>query len=433
MPRPRLTLNHGPGNDTFRGRHTVAPAFALDMCSFMVTYARLCAWLTLAIGFGVFGVVVTIIEGTLLGNAELLWVAAACSAVAALDVGMATRQQGPVHASVPTTAQVPSLVHHPVSPTIITSGTNVPDPVVLDPVSIVHVMLATLQTTYVHRVVTVQNARMRVIGHRLEVQQALWAFLVTVLAQTHVGDSVRVKLTPGRHRGHSVVKVTAACVPGRPDITAAFIPHDQGTALTILHPEVLTPPTVRVMHPDADTSCTQGVRDNEVEPFEDVRLHFLGDVLLPPTGPGPQVDVSHGPGCACRTVHVPVLGHMAPTGHPNVLVVEDDVLGGNALARALHAVDVTVVRNISQAETIMQGTPNRWTHVFLDVILPDGDGVDLCTRMRTQMRFGGVMVAITALGNDGLGSNDHLAAAGFHAVLRKPFSLDHAITLVRSL
>lgn len=158
--------------------------------------------------------------------------------------------------------------------------------------------------------------------------------------------------------------------------------------MTILHPEVLTPPTVRVMHPDADTSCTQGVRDNEVEPFEDVRLHFLGDVLLPPTGPGPQVDVSHGPGCACRTVHVPVLGHMAPTGHPNVLVVEDDVLGGNALARALHAVDVTVVRNISQAETIMQGTPNRWTHVFLDVILPDGDGVDLCTRMRTQMRFG---------------------------------------------
>jgi CheY-like chemotaxis protein len=59
--------------------------------------------------------------------------------------------------------------------------------------------------------------------------------------------------------------------------------------------------------------------------------------------------------------------------------------------------------------------------LFLDLVLPDGDGRDLCHHLRTACRSEAFVVAMTGLpSSDPTATDAHLANAGFDAVLRKP-------------
>jgi len=116
-----------------------------------------------------------------------------------------------------------------------------------------------------------------------------------------------------------------------------------------------------------------------------------------------------------------------------VLVVEDDPSLGPLLARGLrqhhHAVDL--------APTFAAATEAAATTIYdvvcLDLGLPDGDGLDLCQRLRSAdgLRRPRRILALTA--RDGVASRIAGLDAGADDYLTKPFDFDELIARIRAL
>lgn len=113
-----------------------------------------------------------------------------------------------------------------------------------------------------------------------------------------------------------------------------------------------------------------------------------------------------------------------------VLVVEDDIRVAAALAAALSRQGFDVLRAGSAAEALAAPTVDL---ILLDFGLPDGDGVDLCRKLRRDGN-GVAIIAVTARGEErdriiGLrsGADDYLVkpysmaelAARIEAVMRR--------------
>jgi len=116
------------------------------------------------------------------------------------------------------------------------------------------------------------------------------------------------------------------------------------------------------------------------------------------------------------------------TRAPIVLVVEDEVPLRESVSRHLSASGFTVI----EAGSVASGLAAAWEHqpdvVLLDVLLPDGSGYELCTRLRPITAA--AIIYITALGQDrnvvqGLatGADDYIA---------KPFSLDVLVARIQA-
>lgn len=121
---------------------------------------------------------------------------------------------------------------------------------------------------------------------------------------------------------------------------------------------------------------------------------------------------------------------MSQTGTraPIVLVVEDEVPLRESVSRHLSATGFTVI----EAGSVADGLAAAWEHqpdvVLIDVLLPDGSGYELCTRLRPITAA--AIIYITALGQDrnvvqGLatGADDYIA---------KPFSLDVLVARIQA-
>lgn len=121
---------------------------------------------------------------------------------------------------------------------------------------------------------------------------------------------------------------------------------------------------------------------------------------------------------------------MSQTGTraPIVLVVEDEVPLRESVSRHLSASGFTVI----EAGSVADGLAAAWEHqpdvVLIDVLLPDGSGYELCTRLRPITAA--AIIYITALGQDrnvvqGLatGADDYIA---------KPFSLDVLVARIQA-
>ncbi len=113
-----------------------------------------------------------------------------------------------------------------------------------------------------------------------------------------------------------------------------------------------------------------------------------------------------------------------------VLVVEDEVKMAGLLRRALeeegYAVDIA-----SRAEdALWLGTEHAYDAMVLDVLLPDGDGFDVCRRLRETGRWSPVLM-LTALDS----VPDRVAGldAGADDYLTKPFSLVELLARLRAL
>ena len=65
----------------------------------------------------------------------------------------------------------------------------------------------------------------------------------------------------------------------------------------------------------------------------------------------------------------------------HVLLVEDDVTSANALRVILtmHGCEVVIARTLEQALDLLRSTP---TVIILDMMLPDGDGIEILIRVR---------------------------------------------------
>lgn len=114
----------------------------------------------------------------------------------------------------------------------------------------------------------------------------------------------------------------------------------------------------------------------------------------------------------------------------NILLVEDDLELGNGIRIALQdqAMQVVWVRRLSEAQRQMEDL--AFDVVLLDLSLPDGDGIELLTRMRRTRETTPVLI-LTA--RDALDDRLHGLDSGADDYLVKPFALAELLSRVRAL
>jgi len=116
-----------------------------------------------------------------------------------------------------------------------------------------------------------------------------------------------------------------------------------------------------------------------------------------------------------------------------VLVVDDDVELGIAIAEQLEAAGGFVVEamtTIHAAEEAILAPTSDVSAVLLDVRLPDGDGRELCARLRER----GISLPVIMV--SGLDHEDDVVQGldlGADAYVRKPFAASELIARLRKL
>jgi CheY-like chemotaxis protein len=106
----------------------------------------------------------------------------------------------------------------------------------------------------------------------------------------------------------------------------------------------------------------------------------------------------------------------APDG-PRILVVDDDLGGAYSLARIIKQMGHAVETATSGAAAIEMARRLRPDVIFLDLRMPDMDGVTVAEKLRAE-GFDAQIIAATAYGSDD--DRQRTASAGFKAHLVKP-------------
>jgi DNA-binding response OmpR family regulator len=115
-----------------------------------------------------------------------------------------------------------------------------------------------------------------------------------------------------------------------------------------------------------------------------------------------------------------------------VLIVEDDAALRAALAEHLLAEGGLLpgeAGTVAEAEALLGAADARWDAVLLDLGLPDGDGRDLCARLR---RAGRRMPVIMLTGLDGEADVVRGLEAGADDYLAKPFRAGELLARLRA-
>src|SRR4051794_21542616 len=113
-----------------------------------------------------------------------------------------------------------------------------------------------------------------------------------------------------------------------------------------------------------------------------------------------------------------------------ILVVDDDPPTRELLARSLGRAGhiAAAAATCHDAEAIMRG--EHFDLLVLDVMLPDGSGLDLCRALR-QQRLRTPILLLTAQG--AVGDRVEGLNAGADDYLAKPFAVSELIARVRAL
>ncbi|MDA8196115.1 MAG: response regulator transcription factor [Actinomycetota bacterium] len=114
----------------------------------------------------------------------------------------------------------------------------------------------------------------------------------------------------------------------------------------------------------------------------------------------------------------------------SLLLVEDDKELGQSISIYLeaNAFDVTWVLSAKEAKAVLW--ERHFEVVLLDIVLPDGDGLELCEEIRSSSRWTPTLV-LSALGS----LDDRLKgfSAGADDYLTKPFSLAELVARIRAV
>jgi two-component system KDP operon response regulator KdpE len=118
----------------------------------------------------------------------------------------------------------------------------------------------------------------------------------------------------------------------------------------------------------------------------------------------------------------------AATAPATVLIVEDDDAVARALASSVRAAGyaATIAGTAAAAtDALAAGPPDI---VILDLVLPDGDGLDVCRGMRAWTRT--PVIVVSAI--DGEGDTVRALDAGADDYVTKPFSVGELLARVRA-
>lgn len=118
----------------------------------------------------------------------------------------------------------------------------------------------------------------------------------------------------------------------------------------------------------------------------------------------------------------------------SLLVVEDDAMTAEALQLALEGEGATVAVAATIADGLALFAARRPDGVLSDLRVSDGDGYALVAEIRRCDQVEGRRtVALAVTGFDGDETRAASRAAGFDALLSKPFAIDHLIESVARL
>src|SRR3989441_3204146 len=113
-----------------------------------------------------------------------------------------------------------------------------------------------------------------------------------------------------------------------------------------------------------------------------------------------------------------------------VLVIEDSGPTRDLLVRALRSEQIAVETSSRLSTGLRQAMTGRHDVIVVDLMLPDGDGLDLCRRLRAE----GVptpVLCLTARGD--VGDRVQGLDAGADDYMKKPFALAELRARVRAL
>lgn len=113
-----------------------------------------------------------------------------------------------------------------------------------------------------------------------------------------------------------------------------------------------------------------------------------------------------------------------------ILIVEDEVKMAGFIRKGLEEAGYVVEVAQSAAAGLMLSANSEFDLIVLDVMLPDGNGIDVARQLRNE-DFKGFILMLTALG----GTKDRVRGldAGADDYLPKPFEFDELLARVRAL
>lgn len=110
-----------------------------------------------------------------------------------------------------------------------------------------------------------------------------------------------------------------------------------------------------------------------------------------------------------------------------VLVIEDDKLVRNLMATTLDLHGYSYLTASTASDALLQITSRRPDVIFLDLGLPDMDGVDLIRKVRTWSSTPIIVISARSEDTDKIDALD----AGADDYLTKPFSVDELLARLR--
>lgn len=118
-----------------------------------------------------------------------------------------------------------------------------------------------------------------------------------------------------------------------------------------------------------------------------------------------------------------------PLARPHVLLVEDDAPIRAFVAMALEHHDIVLAQGASLQQARDQLAQGTFTMVLLDLMLPDGSGMELLRDSALRERTAHTRWVVFSAGLTAL-AHEQLAELGVHRVLRKPVALQTLIGCV---
>jgi two-component system cell cycle response regulator DivK len=112
-----------------------------------------------------------------------------------------------------------------------------------------------------------------------------------------------------------------------------------------------------------------------------------------------------------------------------ILVVEDNEKNMKLLRDVLQATGYRTLEASTGAQALTLATEHGPALVLMDIRLPDMDGVEALSRLRTDERTASLpVIALTAQAMEG--DSERFRQAGFDGYLSKPIDIDELLTTV---
>ena len=106
-----------------------------------------------------------------------------------------------------------------------------------------------------------------------------------------------------------------------------------------------------------------------------------------------------------------------------ILVVDDDELNLTLLSKILGLDGYDVIQALNGQEAINAVSKEMPDLAFLDIMMPDMNGFDLCRKLRAPpINANGPIIMLTAMNSDA--EKQHAMEAGANEIWSKPFDLD---------